>query len=108
MGFGMQKNRRKSRLADKVATAFAWLLLAVDLMVRRPSPVVAAPQGYSDFSMCLIIMVPGLCVVLGCLYLERRFFWEFVSHQIELRLRFARRKALYYPGLRRAFQLQRA
>jgi hypothetical protein len=104
----MQKDRQKTRLADKVAMAFAWLLLAVDLMVRHPSPVATAPQANSDFSMCLIIMVPGLCVVLCCLYLERRLFWDIVSHQVELRLRFARQKVRYYPRLRRAFQLQRA
>jgi hypothetical protein len=105
----MQKTRQKTRLADKVAMAFAWLLLAVDLMVRSPSPAVTATApGNSDLAMCLLIMVPGFCVVACCLYLERRLFWEIVSHQIALRLRFARRKALYYPGLRRAFQLQRA
>ncbi len=105
----MQKKRRKTRLADKVAAAFAWLLLAVDLTGRSPGPVVTATtHGNSDLAMCLIIMIPGFCVVACCLYLERRLFWEIVSHQIELRLRFARRKALYYPGLRRAFQFQRA
>jgi hypothetical protein len=105
----MQKNRRKTRLADKVAAAFAWLLLAVDLTVRSPSPVVTATSpGNSDLAMCLIIMIPGFCVVACCLFLERRLFWGIVSHQIELRLRFARRKSLYYSGLRRAFQLQRA
>jgi uncharacterized membrane protein len=105
----MKKKRHRTGLADKIAVAFAWLLLAVDLTVRSPSPVVTAPShGNSDLAMCLIIMVPGFCVVACCLYLERHLFWEIVSHQIELRLRFARRKALYYPGLRRAFQLQRA
>lgn len=105
----MQKNRQKTRLADKVAIAFAWLLLAVDLMVRSPSPAVTAVSASSsDLTMCLIIMVPGFCVVACCLYLERRLFWEIVSHQIELRLRFARRKAFYYPSLRRAVLPQRA
>ena len=47
MGFWMRKRRRTYRLADTAAIVFAFLLLAVDLMVRDPQPAMtpAAPQG---------------------------------------------------------------
>ena len=72
----MQIPRRKTRLADKVAIAFASLLLAVDMMVRYPKPAVAAtPHVQSDLTMCLVVMVPGLCIVAYCLFLERHTLW---------------------------------
>jgi hypothetical protein len=107
-GFRMQKQRRNTWLANTVATGFAALLLAVDLMVRDPQPHAAAmTKGDGALLITMIFMALGLCVVAYGLYHERHKLLAHARQRLELRLRFARRGA-FYPSPRRITRLQRA
>jgi hypothetical protein len=108
MGFWMRKRRRTVRLADTAAIVFAFLLLAVDLMVRDPQPAMtaAAPQGDPALTITLIFMALGLSVTLYGLYHERHVLRAHVMRRLEIRLRFLRRGFAYNPGLRRLARLQ--
>ena len=69
----MRIRRRKIRLADMAALTLASLLLAIDLMVRDPQPIVAAaPQGEIVLTITLILMAFGLFVRLYGLYHDWR------------------------------------
>jgi hypothetical protein len=116
----MRNQRRKTRLADISATAFASLFLAVNLMVRDPQPAAAAvtspsvSQSDPALIITLIFMALGLCVVAYGLYHERhtvkqlaRLRMVHLRHRAKLRLRAARR-SLSAPGIRDAIRQQRA
>jgi hypothetical protein len=108
MGFWMRKKRRTYRLADMAAIVFAFLFLALDLMVRDPQPVMTpmAPQGDPALIITLILMGLGLCVIFYGLYLERHKLHTHVRRRLEIRRRFVRREVAYKPGLRRLVRLQ--
>jgi len=116
----MRNQRRKTRLADIAATAFASLFLAVNLMVRDPQPAAAAvtsspaPQGDPALIITMIFIALGMCVVAYGLYHERhtvkqlaRLRMVHLRHRTKLRLRAARR-GLSAPGIRDAIRQQRA
>jgi hypothetical protein len=112
----MQKRRWKTRLADKMAIAFASFLLAVDLMIRdpRPVPTVAVAQNENALAITMILMALGMGVIAYVIYQERHMVKEHARlrlvqtrHRLELRLRFARR-GVSYPRLRHAIRLQRS
>ena len=116
----MRNQRRKTRLADIAATAFASLFLAINLMVRDPQPAAAsvttsaAPHGDPALIITLIFMAMGMCVVAYGLYHERhtvkqqaRLRMVHLRHRTKLRLRAARR-GLSAPGIRDAIRQQRA
>jgi len=116
----MRNQRRKTRLADIAATAFASLFLAINLMVRDPQPAAAsvtsspAPQGDPALIITMIFIALGMCVVAYGLYHERhtvkqlaRLRMVHLRHRTKLRLRAARR-GLSAPGIRDAIRQQRA
>ena len=116
----MRNQRRKTRLADIAATAFASLFLVVNLMVRDPQPAAAsvtasaAPHGDPALVITLIFIALGMCVVAYGLYHERhtvkqlaRLRMVHLRHRTKLRLR-ATRRALSAPGIRDAIRQQRA
>ena len=108
MGFWMRKKRRTYRLADMAAIVFAFLFLALDLMVRDPQPVMTpmAPQGDPALTITLILMGLGLSVIFYGLYLERHKLHAHVRRRLAIRRRFVRREVAYKPGLRRLVRLQ--
>lgn len=116
----MRNQRRKTRLADIAATAFAALFLMVNLMVRDPQPAAAsvtasaAPHGDPALIITLVFIALGMCVVAYGLYHERhavkqqaRLRMVHLRHRTKLRLRAARR-GLSVPGIRDAIRQQRA
>lgn len=105
----MHKKRRKLRLGDTAATGTASLFLAVNLIVRDPSPVKAATPPQADIALVItmIFMALGLAIVAYGAWHERHVIAAQLRRRLELRLRLARR-ATYYPGLRRVIRLQRA
>jgi hypothetical protein len=104
----MQKQRRKTWVGNTIATGFATLFLAVNLMIRDPQPHVAAvTKGDGALAITMIFMAFGLCVVAYGLYHERHKLLAYAHQRLELRLRFVRRGA-FYASPRRITRLQRA
>jgi len=104
----MRNQGQKTGVANIIATGFAALLLAINLMIRDPQPHVAAvTKGDGALTITLIFMTLGLGVVAYGLYHERHKFLAYARQRLELRLRFARRGA-FYASPRRITRLQRA
>lgn len=104
----MRKQDQKTWVGNTIATGFAALFLAVNLMIRDPQPHVAAvTRGDGAFTITMIFMTFGLCVVAYGLYHERHKILAHARQRLELRLRFARRGA-FYASPRRITRLQRA